>query len=339
LLRKIFSNPSERRLRAAWRLGLLLAMLFGIGLGLSLVLGAVAAGLGHLPGKFGLKAIALLIAYDPVYAAASFGTKCLAVMASVWLAVRFLDKRPFADLGLRLSRAWFKDLVFGFILGGLLMGAVFAVEVAAGWARVEGCLHTSWGQGAFWPALICMLVAFVCVGVYEEVLSRGWGIRNLAEGLNLPGLGARGAVLVAWLVTSLVFGLGHAMNPNASMISCLGVAGAGILLGLPYVLTGELAIPAGLHIGWNFFQGNVFGFAVSGRDFGVSLLQIRQTGPVWMTGGAFGPEAGALGVAACALGCVMVLGWLRLVRKQHGLRSGLARYEGRRVREEEKDRP
>lgn len=60
------------------------------------------------------------------------------------------------------------------------------------------------------------------------------------------------------------------MNPNSSLASTLSITLAGIMLGLGYVLSGDLAIPTGIHISWNFAQGGLFGFSVSGLDFGTS---------------------------------------------------------------------
>jgi membrane protease YdiL (CAAX protease family) len=89
------------------------------------------------------------------------------------------------------------------------------------------------------------------------------------------------------------------------------VTAAGLLLGLGYLFTGRLGISIGLHFSWNFFQGNVFGFPVSGRDFGASFVGISQGGPEVWTGGAFGPEAGLLGFLAYGLGGLLVLLWVR----------------------------
>lgn len=76
-----------------------------------------------------------------------------------------------------------------------------------------------------------------------------------------------------------------------------------MLLRVPYLLTGELAIPIGLHTTWNLFQGTVYGFPVSGSAPTRRVFVVEQGGPELWTGGPFGPEAGLLAVVWVLLGC------------------------------------
>jgi hypothetical protein len=85
-----------------------------------------------------------------------------------------------------------------------------------------------------------------------------------------------------------------------------------------------LAIPIGLHITWNFFQGNVFGFPVSGTDAGATFIAIEQGGDALVTGGAFGPEASLIGIGAMVLGCALTVLWVRLRYGSAGIREKLA---------------
>jgi len=306
MLRRIFYNDEEKRLRAAWRLGLQTALLMAVVVPFYLVFGSLAQ--------------------HPFWSAALFLAKALAVILSLVIAARFLDRRRFADLGFKLGRRWWLDCGFGFFLGAVLMAGIFAVERAAGWIQVTSTLHSS-GPLPFGISILFMLVVFGLVGFYEEAFSRGYGLTNLAEGLNLPFLGPRRAVLAAWLISSVVFGVGHAVNPHAGLVSTLGVTAAGLLLGLGYVLTGRLGLSIGLHFSWNFFQGNVFGFPVSGRDFQVSFLGVSQGGPGLWTGGGFGPEAGLLGFSACLLGGLLILLWVRGVHGPLRILPDIAVYQ------------
>jgi len=134
--------------------------------------------------------------------------------------------------------------------------------------------------------------------------------------LNLRSLGPRGALALAVLFTSALFGLGHAVNPEATAMSVFGLILGGIFYGVTYILTGELALPIGFHIAWNFFENSIFGFPVSGEQFGASFISIQQSGPNLWTGGEFGPEAGLFGIGAHLGGILAVIAWVRLRRSR-----------------------
>jgi membrane protease YdiL (CAAX protease family) len=251
------------------------------------------------------------------------------VLLSVWFAGRFLDRRPFADFGFHVSGGWWLDLCFGMVLGASLMSAIFLVELGFGWITVTGVFRTFVPGTPFALAMLLPTTFFVCVGIYEELLFRGYQVRNAAEGLNLPVVGPRKAVILAWVLSSAFFGYLHANNPNATLLSTFNIALAGLMLGFGYVLTGELAIPIGLHITWNLFQGGVFGFPVSGRGpFGASVLSTDGGGPGLWTGGPFGPEAGLLGPIAMILGGLLIALWVRLRNGKVAIHTPIA--EGQR---------
>ena len=100
----------------------------------------------------------------------------------------------------------------------------------------------------------------------------------------------------------------------------------GLFLGLGFVLTGDLAIPIGLHIAWNFAQGYIFGFPVSGSNEHLSLIATHQSGPTVWTGGAFGPEGGLMGIFAALLGILLVYGWVRWTQDRASVQTNLAEY-------------
>jgi uncharacterized protein len=248
-----------------------------------------------------------------------------AAVLTVWLAGRFLDRRPFPAFGFHLGAGWWLDLLFGMILGALLMTVVFLVELELGWVKVTGAFENYGGGSTFVIPILFPAAYFVFVGFSEETVSRGYQLKNAAEGLNFPALGPRGAVLLAWVLSSAFFGVLHAGNPNATLISTLNIVLAGLMLGFGFVLSGELAIPIGLHITWNFFQGAIFGFPVSGFGaFGPTLLVTEQGGPDLWTGGPFGPEGGLLIPAVMLLGVSLIALWTRLRTGKVSLSTSVA---------------
>ena len=301
------------RLRAAWRLlAQYLSHMVAVTLLVNLVVGTwllLRFGPGVL--SAGGPAISEVLGSPSLFLISTLASLA-AVFLTVWMAGRLLDRRPFRDFGFRLDGGWFLDLLFGMFLGAVLMTAIFLAQFALGWVKLTGHFEAGSAGTPFALAVLAPLATFVCVGVAEETMFRGYELRNAAEGLGIV-FGPRGAVLAAWAGTSLFFGVLHAFNPNAGVLSTINIALAGVLLGIGYVLTGELAIPIGLHITWNFFQGNVFGFPVSGLGpVGATVLSVEQGGPTIWTGGAFGPEAGLLVTTAIAAGSLLISLWVRL---------------------------
>jgi len=339
-IKAIFWNRDQRRLRAMWRLLLQVVLLLVVTVPLQAAVGFVAVGLliaggGNIPGQTGLpepspggldpQAVQDYLLQSPLLMTLSSLALLVSITVSVWLAGRFLDRRPFTDFGLHLNRDWWIDFGFGLVLGAALMLAIFLVELAAGWVTVTGTFVSKVPGTTFLVAILSPLLIFLCVGFYEELFSRGYQLKNLAEGLNWGPVGPRGAIAIATLLSSLVFGLLHATNPHASAGSTFNIGVAGLFLAAGILLTGELAIPIGLHIAWNFFQGNVFGFPVSGGDVrAATFIGIQQAGPDLWTGGAFGPEAGLLGLSATLVGILLTAIWVRWRYGSVGLDLSLA---------------
>ena len=336
LFQNAFYNRPESRLRSLWRL------LIGIALGV-LVLGTLRT--------WALYILAFLLMFTGQIPFSAFGTaeqfnqainaefnrlpliagiRSLIVLLLVGLAffllARLIDRRPWRDYGLHFNAAWWRDLGFGLLLGLVLMGLVFGIEYLFGWETIRRVVKNGRPRLSLWQLLVDGLLAYVLVGVQEEVFFRGFLIKNMAEGLHLPRISPKTAVLIPYLLVSLFFGFAHAFNPNATLVSSLNLSLIGLLLGLGFILTGELAIPIGLHIAWNFAQGYVFGFPVSGSATDLSLLATVQGGPAVWTGGAFGPEGGLMGLAAALLGVVLIYAWIRWVRGRASVKAQLAQY-------------
>jgi membrane protease YdiL (CAAX protease family) len=301
-LTAIFWNEAEARLRAGWRIGLQLAAYLYGPLLLNRWLG------GPLTGWLGRRMPALAPLFEQTV---HFLVSAVVIYGVTWAIVRYVDRRPFADMGFHIDGAWWVDLGFGVALGGVLMTAIFLIERLLGWIRVSRALPPPENGLPLLLALLAPLVAFVVISLTEELLSSGYQVRNLSEGLNLRWLDPRVAILLAWIISSVIFAWLHTTNPNSSLTSTGNLFLLGLLFGLGYVLTGSLAIPIGLHFSWNFFQGTVFGYPVSGRSYGgVALLEIEQAGPVRWTGGAFGPEAGLIGLLAMLAGVGLTVWWV-----------------------------
>jgi hypothetical protein len=312
VIKALFWNKEQARLRAGFRIILQLTTFFIIMKSLKLLIG--------VPGE--------ITSYTPLWIIlAMAGIRLFRVLISVWLAGRFLDLRSFADFGFHFKKDWWIDFGFGAGLGILLMGSIFLIELAAGWVTISHTFHTANPGQLFISPFFVFLILFMCVGFSEELFYRGYHLTNLAEGLNFKMFGPKRAIIFAVILSSILFGIFHIGSPNAGVASTLNIMLWGILSGGAYVLTGSLAIPIGIHITWNLFQGNVFGFPVSGITFPadtVTFISIDQVGPRLWTGGAFGPEAGLLGFFAIITGILLIVGWIRFRQGSVKLQAQLA---------------
>jgi membrane protease YdiL (CAAX protease family) len=301
-------NDQERRVRSGWRI-LAQFILFVL---VQIVLGLVGLILGRGPGT----RLVVVVLYP------------LLGIGLIWLVARYVDRRKVADYGFRFNRDWWPAFHFGVVLGAILMTGIFLTERLAGWisprllSAAEGGFHLA-------GSVTLSFIFYVTVALMEEFTSRGYQLRNLSEGLVGRRVGPRAAIVAAFVISSSVFGLLHALNPGATVLSTTNIILAGALLALPYVLTGELGASIGLHLSWNFFQGAVYGFPVSGTAPSASLVKIEQGGPELWTGGKFGPEAGLLAIVATVVGGILILAWVKSRDRQVALDVEIARYEPR----------
>lgn len=303
-LAKVFVQPEEPRPRAGWRLLLhtIGLMVVFLGLMFAITLVVISARLVVTVGPRDPAQIAQdaeALARTPLVMGGGALLTTLVITIVTWVARKFLDRRTFVSLGLKLNLQAIPDLFFGIALGGLLMALIYAFEWAMGWLTFEGW---GWEASPGWVGqFLLALLLYLNVGYYEELLSRGYHLQNLTAGLNLP---------LGLFLSSAFFSLLHLSNPGASVFSVIGILAAGYFLAFGWVRTGQLWISIGLHIGWNFFQGTIFGFPVSGGQ-GFHLIQQTVSGPEFVTGGAFGPEAGLTGLIAIGLGFGLIAWYTR----------------------------
>lgn len=279
-----FYNNEEKRLRAGFRIIIFVFLSFLVmGFGLMLPLGGIE------------------------YIFATVG-----IFMIFWLSFRFTDNRFDISLaGLEISPGWWKEYSIGVLIGFVAMALIFLTEwlmgdlevVGFGWEAVS---HKVW----FVPVLI-FLLQMCCVGFYEELTSRSYLITNFKEGLTIFNINPATATFFAIVISSSLFGVAHAGNPNVTLFAVVNIVVAGVMLAIPYVMTGNLSYSVGLHTSWNFFQAGFFGFKVSGITVRNSVINISQGGNDLWTGGTFGPEGGIIGLTAVLLISVFFVIYLR----------------------------
>ena len=213
----------------------------------------------------------------------------VAMIAAYRYLVHVLERRTAVELQLRASAA--RQPAGGVAAGAALFMLVYLILWAVG-AVTFGGFNGLAGVG------IALAVA-IASAVGEEIVFRGVVFRRLESALGTS---------VALLISAGVFGLLHAGNTGATWTSTLAIAlESGVLLGITYAATRSLWLPIGLHFGWNFTEGGIFGAAVSGGQ-NSGLINAPLAGPPLITGGAFGPEA-SLAALVVSLSASIALAW------------------------------
>ena len=158
-----------------------------------------------------------------------------------------------------------------------------------------------------WEKQLFSFTLFFLVAVSEEIFFRGILFRMINRRWN---------IWAALVISALIFGGLHIFNDNATLWSSIAIAiEAGSLLGAAYAYSKNIWLPIGIHWIWNYTQGNILGFPVSGGDNVTSVITPEINGPQWLTGGSFGAEAS---VIAAVIGLLISLWFIRkTIQQEH----------------------
>jgi len=290
-------NPQTHRLRSGWR-----ALIF-----LALVL---------LP-----RLATLFVQTDATSGAASsyfevdgsmvvvYAALILWVALISWFCLRFLEGLPLAALGYAFHRGWLRDLSLGFAVSAAMILLVVLIQILGGGTQIQ--LNPAWSQpnGSSWNSLVSgIVVATLLLSVaaaFEEIVFRGYVFQTLVR--DVP-------VALPLLLLSLLFGLAHWSNPSRTLFSTTNTVLAGIWLAVAFLKTRSLWLPTGLHLGWNWTMGLLFGIPVSGLPFRNTVLLTTSGSPQWLTGGSYGCEGGFAATLVLVLSTVLLwrASWLRV---------------------------
>lgn len=200
----------------------------------------------------------------------------------VWNAMKFVDKEPLINLGFQTKNR-LKDFVAGIFIGAFVMGMGYLFLLSFEEIQFVKMLFDA-------KELLLSISLFIVVAIAEEILFRGYILRNLMISFNK---------YIALVVSSIIFAIAHGLNPNIDLLSLLNLFLAGIILGISYINTKNLWFPIALHLSWNFFQ-TIFGFKVSGKDT-YSLIEFSIIENNLLNGGEFGFEGSILSVISLVI--------------------------------------
>lgn len=266
-VRHPFWNRSENRIRALWRI-------LGALIGVFVVSGVVNA--------------ILIRPLDAPLAGRNLASNGIIALVAVGLWVvwaRYVDRRDLRAYGFRLDERWWRMLGLGVLVALIGWGGALVTSLALGWASVASTLSPGTGDLPFAASFVAFVVGWVFVGIWEELVFRGIVMRNAIEGLDFEAVSYRTALVGGWVVSSVLFGVLHADQATSALALGFWIL-AGLVLGLAYLLTDQLAFPIGLHFAFDFGVNNVFGLASvreAGRD-APTLVRPAFTGPETFVG-------------------------------------------------------
>ena len=207
--------------------------------------------------------------------------------------VKVIEKNALSSLGF-LKRNWLKYLVWGIMISLVQMGVIALVYQVSGIGSfvlnelsIEHLLFIL-GLFPFW----------LLQGGTEEVATRGWLLTRIAARTNLP---------LAIVISSSLFGILHMGNAGVTFLSVLNIILDGVLAGLLFIYTDSIWLVVAQHGTWNYVQGNLLGFQVSGTGADASIFSFTMgSGPDWLTGGTFGAEGSIITTLVLLVSLVIV---------------------------------
>jgi len=290
---RVLRGTVDNRLRASWRIVIAVALTFVGALGGALVVQQV-----EIPDLF-VPLVAHMVAV-------------LGVLATAGLLARYVDHRHLSDYGFSLSPRWGVEAVVGAIIGIGLVGLAFGLAHQRGVVTTVETLSTG-AADRLVTGFGVVLIGWIFVGLWEETLFRGLFLKNAAEGLAVRELSPTTAALGAWLSSSLVYGFLHGplgSNPEGTSLlyTLVMTSVMGGLFGLAYLLSNELALPIGLHIGINFAEQNLF----FGPPAGVAPAVVRTEHAVSGARLEFQSLDPLIIVPVLICGYLLIAGWVYL---------------------------
>src|SRR5581483_7494624 len=214
-----------------------------------------------------------------------------------WLCLKILERLDLRTLGVTFYRGWWRDVWLGCAIAAAMVIIMVMIQILGGgtrlmlspmlWKSADGSRVIDWiGLLLLLGGVGGALLFFIFAAAFEELLCRGYPFQTLLRSAS---------AIVPILLLSLIFGLLHLENPNATPFGITNTILAGVWLSIAYLKTRGLWFPTALHFTWNWVMGVFFGLPVSGikTSAGSSVFLGTSESPVWLTGGSYGCEGGA----------------------------------------------
>lgn len=288
----MFKNK-QGKIRSGWKIAFMLGAAFGSLLVVTIVISLAFSAILIAIGDFDFQTLSFtdhgMQLFKHLETVLMFVQEIVMIVTPI-IAWKFIMKQKLSDMGLTSLKRNSKELLIGLLFGIVSFTFVFIAIITTGNAKVDTWTpHFSISQ-------LVYLVLFILVGFAEEILGRGYIMSVLRQTKSVP---------VIMIVSSILFALMHSSNPGIGIVPYVNLALVGILFAFIYLRSGNIWMCIGYHITWNYFQGFVYGFKVSGLDSeGIITTSISKNNI--FNGGEFGPEGGLFVTLVILLGILFV---------------------------------
>ena len=222
----------------------------------------------------------------------------LGALLAAWLCLR-LERAPLTSLGLHLDTRFLRDGGLGTLAGGVLLALSALLVWLGDGFHLERALAPEGAASVVWKIVRTLLP----LAVFEELTFRGYPFQRA-----VASLGARSAVLLFALLFAVIHLPNPGLNGGTFVLAVANLFLASVMLSLCWLRTRSLALPIGVHLGWNAMQ-TCLGFASSGNPSHGLWMPVLHGKAAWLTGGEFGLEASLAGVVVLALAIVLLARW------------------------------
>lgn len=275
-MKSIFINK-DSQLRSGWKILSVFATIFISFIILSIILGIIIQIALNGAGSKSIQNELLKSEWATLFNVIIMDGFFILIPIIFW---KLLDKKPVRNMGLINFKEGYKDFIFGLAFGAVSITIVFAILLNFGGIA----LINNFSKPNITISILTGLIMFIIVGFAEEIFNRGYCMTVLNQTKN------------KWfvvIVSSMIFSALHAGNANVKPLAFINIFLVGVLFAYMFLKSSNIWMPIGYHITWNYFQGNIWGFQVSGGET-KGLYQTKILQENILNGGLFGPEGGLI---------------------------------------------
>ncbi|MBU3135512.1 CPBP family intramembrane metalloprotease [Clostridium gasigenes] len=283
---KIFKNKYSE-VRSGWKISLTFIMMIALTIITSIIVGIVFMGIEMDKNGGDINAATLAIQSNQMHFVIMAIFQNICVIGTVFVVWKIFEKKKIKYMGITniipkegFSQNGYKELGVGLALGAVTITIVAVVLLLIGSVKLVNPITSP----RFSSNLIIGLLAFIAVGFGEEIFGRGYCMSVLKQTRNK---------WVVLIVSSIIFSAMHLGNAEIGVLPLINIFLIGIAFGYMFMKSSNIWMPIGFHITWNYFQGYIWGFQVSGNVVD-GMYQLKTVKDSILNGGAFGAEGGLM---------------------------------------------